>query len=81
MKCKESVIFRNGRTGIAPPPYEKTYVKIPFIDQLNLMGWGHIKGDLDVQYLTERESFRGVLPTGRLKTALNKINLDDKGAL
>jgi len=27
------------------------------------MGWDHIEGDIDVPYLTERESFRDVLET------------------
>jgi len=64
---------------MAPPPDEKTHVEIPFIEQLKLMGWTCMEGDIDVQYLTERESFRDVLLTGRLKTALKSINLDDKG--
>jgi type I restriction enzyme R subunit len=33
---------------------EKTYVEIPFIEQLKGMGWDHIEGDIDVPYLTER---------------------------
>ena len=43
------------------------------------MGWEHIEGDIDVPYLTERESFRDVLLTGRLRDAIKKINLDDGG--
>jgi type I restriction enzyme, R subunit len=60
-------------------PHEKTYVEIPFIEQLKLMGWNHIQGDIDVPYLTERESFRDVLLTGRLRAALKTINLDEAG--
>lgn len=60
-------------------PHEKTYVEIPFIVQLKQMGWNHIEGDIDVPYLTERESFRDVLLTSRLRAALKKINLDDSG--
>jgi len=53
--------------------------KFPFIEQLNEMGWEHIEGDIDVPYLTERESFRDVLLTDRLRRAIKKINLDDNG--
>lgn len=60
-------------------PDEKTYVEIPFIEQLKGMGWGHIEGDIDVPYLTERESFREVLLKDRLRKALKKINLNDRG--
>ena len=56
---------------MAQSPDEKTYVEIPFIEQLKGMGWGHIEGDIDVPYLTERESFRDVLLTGRLRTAIS----------
>ena len=64
---------------MAQTPDEKTYVEIPFIEQLKGMGWDHIEGDIDVPYLTERESFRDVLLTGRLRKAIKKINLDDEG--
>jgi hypothetical protein len=59
-------------------PDEKTYVEIPFIEQLKGMGWDHVEGDIDVPYLTERESFRDVLLTSRLRKAIKKINLDDE---
>ena len=49
---------------MAQSPDEKTYVEVPCIEQLKGMGWGHIEGDIDVPYLTERESFREVLLTG-----------------
>ncbi len=55
---------------MAALPHEKTYVEIPFIEQLKEMGWDHIEGDMGVPYLTERESFRDVLLVGRLKSAL-----------
>jgi len=54
-------------------------VEIPFVEQLKGMDWDHIEGDIDVPYLTERESFRDVLLTGRLRDAIKKINLDDGG--
>ena len=53
-------------------PDEKTYVEIPFIEQLKGMGWDHIEGDIDVPYLSERESFRDVLLTGRLRKVVNR---------
>ncbi|RLF58274.1 MAG: hypothetical protein DRN37_05205 [Thermoplasmata archaeon] len=62
------------------PPDEKTYVEIPFVEQLTRMGWDHIEGDIDVPYLTGRESFREVLLRDhRLRKALKKINQDDEG--
>jgi hypothetical protein len=44
------------RLRTAQTPDEKTYVEIPFIEQLKGMGWDHIAGDIDVPYLTERET-------------------------
>ena len=41
---------------MAQSPDEKTYVEIPFIEQLKRMDWDHIEGDIDVPYLTERET-------------------------
>jgi len=64
---------------MAPPPDEKTYVEIPFIEQLIGLGWEHIEGDTDVPYLTERDSFREVLLKNRLRKALMQINRDDGG--
>jgi type I restriction enzyme R subunit len=66
-------------TIMTQPPDERTYVGIPFVDQLKGMGWEHIEGDIDVPYLTDRESFREVLLKDRLRKALKKINQDDKG--
>ena len=37
---------------------EKTYVEIPFIEQLKGLGRDHIEGDIDVPYLTERKTLR-----------------------
>ena len=64
---------------MAQTPDEKTYVEIPFIEQLKGMGWEHLEGDIDVPYLTERDSFRDVLLTARLHKAIKEINLDDEG--
>jgi type I restriction enzyme R subunit len=57
------------------------YVRVehPFVVQLQELGWSYLEGDTDVPYLTERESFRQVLLTGRLRDALRRINLDEAG--
>jgi type I restriction enzyme R subunit len=60
-------------------PDEKTYVEIPFIEQLKRMGWQHLEGDIDVPYLTERESFRDVLLIDRLRQKVKDINLTEDG--
>jgi len=44
-------------------PDEKTYVEIPFIDQLKGMGWDHIEGDTHVDNLPsiiQPEDLRGI---------------------
>jgi hypothetical protein len=41
---------------MAQLPDEKTYVEIPFIEQLKRMDWDYIEGDIDVPYLTEWET-------------------------
>jgi type I restriction enzyme R subunit len=62
---------------VALDEYNK--VELPLIEQLEKLGWGHLEGDVDVPYLTERDSFREVLLKDRLKEAIRKINLDDNG--
>lgn len=57
--------------------WEYDLVEQPFCKQLQTMGWSWIEGDVDVPELTERESFREVVLTDRLKTALSTINLRD----
>ena len=42
---------------MAQSPDEKTYVEIPFIVQLQGIGWEHIEDDIDVRYLTKRDRF------------------------
>jgi type I restriction enzyme R subunit len=61
-----------------PEPTGPEYIRVekPFIEQLQALGWGFMEGDTQVPYLTERESFRQVLLTGRLREALRRINLD-----
>ena len=58
---------------------EYTQVECPFIEQLQQLGWDYLEGDTGVPYLTERETFRQVLLTGRLREALTRINLDENG--
>ncbi len=58
---------------------EYTQVERPFIEQLHSMGWGYLPGDTDVPYLTEREDFRQVLLTDRLRQAIARLNLDEDG--
>jgi type I restriction enzyme R subunit len=61
-------------------PNEQSYVEQRLIDQLLALGWHEwIAGDLDVPYLTERESFREVLLVGRLRDAVRRINVDESG--
>ena len=61
------------------PFSEYAQVERPFIEQLQVLGWDHLEGDTGVPYLTERETFRQVLLTGRLREALVRINLDENG--
>jgi hypothetical protein len=63
---KRVIPFKRGKKEgnkrhMAQTPDERTYVEIPLIEQLKGMRWDHIEGDIDVPYLTERESFRDVL--------------------
>jgi type I restriction enzyme R subunit len=58
---------------------ERRAVELPLIAQLQGMGWQQIEGHTGVPYLTERQSFREVLLTGRLREAIHRINLDDAG--
>lgn len=58
---------------------EREAVELPLIEQLKGMGWQHLEGHTGVPYLTERQSFREVLLTGRLREAIRRINLDEAG--
>ena len=59
------------------PRSEYHQVELPFIQQLQSLGWDYLAGDVDVPALTERESFRQVLLTDRLRDALRAINQDE----
>ena len=58
---------------------EYTKVEQPLMQQLAGMGWEWLEGDIDVPYLTERQSFREVLLVDRLRQAIQRINLDEDG--
>jgi type I restriction enzyme R subunit len=58
---------------------EYIYVEKPAIDQLKSMGWQHIEGSWDNPQVTERENFKQVLLSERLKAAIKRINRDDDG--
>lgn len=66
-------------TSITTRQNEYTTVELPFLNQLRLMGWEVIEGDVDVPDFTERGSFRDVLLTGRLREAIRRINVDGQG--
>ena len=57
--------------------WEYDLAEKPFCEQLKLMGWQWLQGDIDVPDLTERDNFREVLLKGRLALALRKLNLHD----
>ncbi|MBI3943021.1 MAG: type I restriction endonuclease subunit R [Chloroflexi bacterium] len=61
-------------------PNERTHVELPLLEQLQGLGWQWLAGEVDVPYLTERESFRQVLLPDRLRAAVRRINLDANGA-
>lgn len=58
--------------------WEYNLVERPFCEQLQIMGWAWIEGDVDVAEFTERDNFREVLLKNRLKDALRRINLRDR---
>jgi type I restriction enzyme R subunit len=59
-------------------PDERTKVELPLMEQLKGMGWRHLEGDIDVPYLTERDSFREVLLKDCVKAALPWCNGDQQ---
>lgn len=58
---------------------EYIHVEKPTIDQLVNTGWQYIAGDWDKPEITERENFKQVLLSDRLKAAVKRINLGDRG--
>jgi len=61
------------------PTPEYIYVEKPTIDQLISIGWQYIEGSWDNPQVTDRENFKQVLISDRLKAAIKRINLDDNG--
>lgn len=68
----------HGGQGLTSGP-EASYVEQRFIDQLISMGWKLTTGNLDFPSVTARESFREVFLRDDLRTALRRINLNDRG--
>lgn len=58
---------------------EYIHVEKPTIDQLVSMGWQYMAGDKFNPQVTERDNFKQVLLTNRLKAAIRRINLDEQG--
>ena len=61
------------------PTPEYIYVEKPTIDQLISIGWQYIEGSWDNPQVSDRENFKQVLISDRLKAAIKRINLDDNG--
>jgi type I restriction enzyme R subunit len=59
--------------------WELEDVEKPFVEQLTLLGWTHVEGDIDNPVATGRSDFRQVLQEDVLREALRAINLDDNG--
>jgi predicted metal-dependent hydrolase len=53
------------------PTPEYIYVEKPTIDQLQSMGWQYIEGSWDNPQLTNRENFKQVLISDRLRPILD----------
>jgi type I restriction enzyme R subunit len=61
-------------------PTEFTAVELPFLRQLVGMGrWSHIQGSKGEPSASERDTFREVVLSRRLRAALRRINQDDNG--
>jgi type I restriction enzyme, R subunit len=60
-------------------PNEYTEVELPLLRQLAAMDWSVVEGSKTDPAATERENFREVILSGRLRAALRSINLDDDG--
>ena len=60
-------------------PNEYTEVELPLLRQLAAMEWSLLEGSKTDPAATDRESFREIILSGRLRAALRRINLDDDG--
>jgi type I restriction enzyme R subunit len=65
---------------MTPLPNEYTEVELPLLRQLSVMDWSLIEGSKTDPQATEREGFRDIVLSGRLRAALRRINVDDQGA-
>lgn len=55
------------------PMPEYIYAYKLTIDQLISMGWQYIQGSWDNPQVSDRENFKQVLISGRLKTAISSV--------
>src|ERR1700680_1316143 len=56
---------------------ESVEVEEHFLDQLALMGWNIVTGNLDYPSVTGRDKFREVLIKNDMRKAIQRINLRD----
>ena len=57
--------------------WELATVEKPFVEQLLIMGWRHLEGDLDTPASTGRSSFAEVVQEATLRRQLQALNLRD----
>ena len=60
-------------------PNEYTEVELPLLSQLVKMHWSHVEGSKWDASASDRETFREVVLSGHLRSALRRINVDDDG--
>ena len=60
-------------------PNEYTEVELPLVSQLMQMRWSHVEGSKWDVSASDRETFREVVLSRRLRAALRRINVDDVG--
>jgi type I restriction enzyme R subunit len=59
--------------------WELETVEKPFVEQLQMMGWRYVEGDLDAPAHTSRTSFTEVIQEATLRRQLHALNLDPNG--
>lgn len=57
--------------------WELQSVEKPFVEQLLMMGWRYVEGDLDAPAATSRTSFTEVIQEATLRRQLHALNLHD----
>ena len=60
-------------------PNESTGVELPLLSQLVKIGWSHVEGSKWDAAASDRETFREVVLSSHLRSALRRINVDDDG--